>query len=112
MDAWFRNARDVESPVSHPGPRGLGARAVRVRGRDLVLLLVRRVERRAGVERAEADALADDDAAALRRGVLERRERLRADLGGTRVIRRRFNVSVPRARVPEQAPRLRGRSER
>jgi hypothetical protein len=28
------------------------------------------------------------------------------------VIRRRFNVSVPRARVPEQAPRLRGRSER
>ena len=38
------------------------------------------------------------------------------DLGGTqgrkRVIQRRFNVSVPRARVSEPAPTLRERSER
>jgi hypothetical protein len=32
--------------------------------------------------------------------------------GGKRVIQRRFNVSVPRARVSETAPTLRGRSER
>ena len=36
----------------------------------------------------------------------------RVDLGSTRVIQRRFNVSVPRARVPEQASTLRDRSER
>ena len=34
-----------------------------------------------------------------------------ASLGGTRVIQRRFNVSVPRARVPEKASALRDRSE-
>ena len=33
-------------------------------------------------------------------------------LGGKRVIRRRFDVSVPRARVPETASALRERSER
>ena len=33
------------------------------------------------------------------------------DLGSTRVIQRRFNVSVPRARVPEKASALRDRSE-
>ena len=32
--------------------------------------------------------------------------------GRTRVIQRRFNVSVPRARVSETAPTLRERSER
>ena len=32
--------------------------------------------------------------------------------GRTRVIQRRFNVSVPRARVPEKASTLRDRSER
>ena len=32
--------------------------------------------------------------------------------GRTRVIQRRFNLSVPRARVPETAPMLRERSER
>jgi hypothetical protein len=32
--------------------------------------------------------------------------------GSTRVIQRRFNVSVPRARVSETAPTLRERSER
>ena len=32
--------------------------------------------------------------------------------GRTRVIQRRFNVSVPRARVPETGPTLRERSER
>ena len=31
--------------------------------------------------------------------------------GGKRVIQRRFNVSVPRARVSETAPTLRERSE-
>jgi hypothetical protein len=35
-----------------------------------------------------------------------------SDLGRTRVIQRRFNVSVPRARVPEKASTLRDRSER
>ena len=34
------------------------------------------------------------------------------DLGRKRVIQRRFNVSVPRARVPEKASTLRDRSER
>jgi hypothetical protein len=37
---------------------------------------------------------------------------LEADLGRKRVIQRRFNVSVPRARVPEKASTLRDRSER
>ena len=39
-------------------------------------------------------------------------ERQVADLGRTREIQRRFNVSVPRARVPEKAFTLRDRSER
>ena len=33
-------------------------------------------------------------------------------LGSKRVIQRRFNMSVPRARVPEKASTLRDRSER
>jgi len=37
---------------------------------------------------------------------------VRRGLGSTRVIRRRFNVSVPRARVPDKASALRDRSER
>ena len=41
------------------------------------------------------------------------REALEAErLGRKRVIQRRFNVSVPRTRVPEKASMLRGRSER
>ena len=36
----------------------------------------------------------------------------RVDLGSTRVIQRRFNVNVPRARVPKKASTLRDRSER
>ena len=35
-----------------------------------------------------------------------------ASLGSKRVIQRRFNVSVPRARVPKKASTLRGRFER
>ncbi|KAK7254540.1 hypothetical protein SO694_0001143 [Aureococcus anophagefferens] len=35
-----------------------------------------------------------------------------ARLGSKRVIQRRFNVSVPRARVPGKASTLRDRSER
>jgi predicted RNA methylase len=38
--------------------------------------------------------------------------RVRWGQGRTRVIQRRFNVSVPRARVSETAPTLRDRSER
>ena len=38
--------------------------------------------------------------------------RRRGRLGRKRVIQRRFNVSVPRARVPKKASTLRGRSER
>jgi len=34
------------------------------------------------------------------------------DLGSKMVIQRRFNVSVPRARVPEKTSTLRDRSER
>ena len=37
---------------------------------------------------------------------------IRASQGSKRVIQRRFNVSVPRARVSETAPTLRERSER
>ena len=40
------------------------------------------------------------------------RRRVGAAQGGKRVIQRRFNVSVPRARVSETAPALRERSER
>jgi hypothetical protein len=35
-----------------------------------------------------------------------------SDLGRTRVIQRRFNVSVPRARVPKKQSTLRERSKR
>ena len=42
----------------------------------------------------------------------ERRAEAAEDLGSKRVIQRRFNVSVPRARVPEKASTLRERSER
>ena len=47
---------------------------------------------------------------AARREEHEARER--DDLGRTREIQRRFNMSVPRARVPEKASTLRDRSER
>ena len=39
-------------------------------------------------------------------------DRLREEQGRTRVIQLRFNVGVPRARVPEKASALRDRSER
>jgi predicted nucleic acid-binding Zn ribbon protein len=48
----------------------------------------------------------------VRRCSLVCREYAVADLGRKRVIQRRFNLSVPRARVPETAPKLRERSER
>ena len=41
-----------------------------------------------------------------------RRRARRAVLGRKRVIQVRFNLSVPRARVPEKASMLRDRSER
>ena len=52
-----------------------------------------------------------DERRALREapGALEARE---VGLGSTRVIQRRFNVSVSRARVTETTSTLRGRSER
>ena len=46
----------------------------------------------------------------LRAVRVERRHERR--LGSKRVIQRRFNMSVPRARVPEKASTLRGRSKR
>ena len=39
-------------------------------------------------------------------------ELARSRTGRERVVRRRFNVSLPRARVPEKASTLRERSER
>ena len=45
-------------------------------------------------------------------GRLVRLERVAEDLGRTREIQRRFNVSVPRARVTENTSTLRDRSER
>ena len=55
-----------------------------------------------------------DDAAARRaEGVAEAQAAaLRVDLGRKRVIQRRFNVSVPRARVTRKTSTLRDRSER
>ena len=52
--------------------------------------------------------------AAGRAGVAERGRGVAPapGLGSTRVIQRRFNVSVPRARVPPKASTLRDRSER
>ena len=49
-------------------------------------------------------------AAGLEAALLARERRV--DLGRKRVIQRRFNVSVPRARVPKKASTLRDRSER
>ena len=49
-------------------------------------------------------------AAGLEAALLARERRV--DLGRKRVIQRRFNVRVPRARVPEKASTLRDRSER
>ena len=46
------------------------------------------------------------------RGELRRRRPVPLHLGSTREIQRRFNVSVPHARVPEKASTLRDRSER
>ena len=53
-----------------------------------------------------------DGVEGLRDARARRPLRRRDDLGSTRVIQRRFNVSVPRARVPEKASTLRDRSER
>ena len=64
--------------------------------------------------RVEGDLLGhlvDDGAELEGRGHLAV-ERRGDRLGRTRVIQRRFNVSVPRARVPEKASTLRDRSER
>ena len=69
--------------VGHEGARGRARRAPR-----------------AAVVVLEAAAAVD---------VVRRDER---DLGSKREIQRRFNVSVPRARVPEKASTLRDRSER
>jgi hypothetical protein len=67
-----------------------------------------------GPRRDAVEAAAHDDDAAVaaaRRARGERRaEELR--LGRTRAIQRRFNVSVPRARVPGKASTLRDRSKR
>ena len=53
-----------------------------------------------------AFGIAANSAALLYRGEVH------GHLGSTRVIQCRFNVSVPRARVPEKASTRRGRSER
>ena len=67
----------------------------------------------AHVEAVEAPAVDEDDAEGRRRVRRGRRDLARVErLGSTRVIQRRFNVSVPRARVPTKASTLRGRSER
>ena len=96
--------------------RGLGQAPDHLRDPDCALLLQ--------LEEVP-DALRQHDALelrGLRLGVVLRRdarrlERVAVDvlpdrLGSKRVIQRRFNVSVPRARVPRKAPTLRDRSER
>ena len=70
----------------------------------------------AQIPRALDQRPAQQDLAVRYRDRRQARER-RADvadlrLGRTREIQRRFNVSVPRARVPEKASALRDRSER
>ena len=68
------------------------------------------------VERGAPEAGPREDAEAVvgrrARRAVEPRGEEPGRLGGTRVIQRRFNVSVPRARVPEKASTLRDRSER
>ena len=64
-------------------------------------------KREASADKAGGEAKGGDDD-----GEGKRDEHGRVDLGRTRVIQRRFNVSVPRARVPEKASTLRDRSER
>ena len=89
--------------LSCPGPR-------RPRGVALVLDVGRQVPRQR-LEQAVRERRArrlDDQQPVERRRVAPRV----VDLGSTRVIQRRFNVSVPRAIVPEKASTLRDRSER
>ena len=69
------------------GPRGVRQGAEEVEGRP------------------HAERLSHGRDEAHRRVVLRR-------LGRKRVIRRRFNVDVPRARIPERTSTLRNRSER
>jgi hypothetical protein len=80
-----------------------------------VVVELRQVVREGDLRRVEGRGLARGvRAAPLRERGRERRarrRRAREDLGRTRVIQRRFNVSIPRARVPEKASTLRGRSK-
>ena len=69
------------------------------------------VERDRGVKRAAAH-LADEAGEAAMRAAHASYAADRWGQGSKRVIQRRFNVSVPRARVSKTAPTLRERSER
>jgi hypothetical protein len=90
--------------VSRPVGRGA------VRG-DGVVAAVERLARAAAV--VVREHLARVVAGARGEGGLVRVARLRdRGLGRKRVIQVRFNMSVPRARVPEKASMLRDRSER
>ena len=102
---------EVEGVV---GPRGAAGRraADEVReelGHVRVVLGARLAVERADV-RGEGFGVVGGHGAPVREVRLVARDRER--LGSTRVIQRRFNVSVPRARVPEKASTLRDRSER
>ena len=108
----------VEAPSSRAGARAVGVRARPRDGQGGLGGGVRARRRR--VPRA-GDALRGG--AALPRGVADARGgrrarrgravvRRRDARGGTRVIQRRVNVSVPRARVPGKASTLRDRPER
>ena len=88
--------RHLRAALSSFGTSGGGRKKGRTRGPPSA---PEERERRAEDVRASVhDAMADG--------------RDRRHLGRKRVIQRRFNVSVPRARVPGKAPTLRDRSER
>ena len=65
-----------------------------------------------GVDAGEDEGLGDERVLVRGVGAVALGVREPLGLGSTRVIQRRFNVSVPRARVPGKASTLRDRSKR
>ena len=116
--AVVREVGDAERRPEHV-PEAVGPRELVRRGLERRDAAVHELRAAVRVGRLEPEVAnlgcaaghaAGDDGEERRRRVERRREEPR--LGRTREIQRRFNVSVPRARVPKKASTLRDRSER
>ena len=88
-----------------PGLEDLARRVLLPEGRELELGAHVGLEEVVGPDEGEEER----GVFARRDGHVDRRE---VDLGSTRVIQRRFNVAVPRARVPKKDGYVRDCSER